>query len=311
MDKKIEFYFKNDVEWRDWLSENYIKTNYNNKKLIAEKIFQKVGGDCLEILAKNGLERKDFTRGTLPDFFTDISNKGFDFNFTTRCATIEKAIENHQYYNKSTKEATAQTIESIVPEIVSFYQQAKEIYGQFVLIKLALKSIIPLAVLNNINQELETIKEDNSIRLNAEFNQLISDHIKDQPAPFIYERIGQRFQHYFIDEMQDTSELQWQNLIPLIDNALAQENSNLLLVGDGKQAIYRWRGGKAEQFINLGADIENPFFIEKNIKTLETNFRSYSEVINFNNSFFQHAANFLQNESYKNLFFDHFVNNKN
>ena len=283
-------------------------TNLKTKLFINEKelkkIFQKVGGDCLEILAKNGLERKDFTRGTLPDFFTDISNKGFDFNFTTRCATIEKAIENHQYYNKSTKEATAQTIESIVPEIVSFYQQAKEIYGQFVLIKLALKSIIPLAVLNNINQELETIKEDNSIRLNAEFNQLISDHIKDQPAPFIYERIGQRFQYYFIDEMQDTSELQWQNLIPLIDNALAQENSNLLLVGDGKQAIYRWRGGKAEQFINLGADIENPFFIEKNIKTLETNFRSYSEVINFNNSFFQHAANFLQNESYKNLFLE-------
>ena len=102
--------------------------------------------------------------------------------------------------------------------------------------------------------------------------------------------------------MQDTSVLQWQNLIPLIDNALAQENSNLLLVGDGKQAIYRWRGGKAEQFIDLGSDVENPFHIQKEIKNLETNFRSYSEVINFNNSFFQHTANFLQNESYKSLF---------
>ena len=272
----------------------------NQKEL--KKSFQKNGKDCLDLIASKDLEPKDFMRGTIPKFFTDIHQKDFNFSFTTRSATIEKAIENHQYYSKSTTDAIAQTIESIVPEIVSFYQQTKEMYSQFVLNKLALKSIIPLAVLNNINQELETIKEDNNIRLNAEFNQLISDNIKDQPAPFIYERIGQRFQHYFIDEMQDTSVLQWQNLIPLIDNALAQENGNLLLVGDGKQAIYRWRGGKAEQFINLGTDIENPFFVEKKIETLETNYRSYSEVINFNNSFFQHTANFLQNESYKNLF---------
>ena len=115
-------------------------------------------------------------------------------------------------------------------------------------------------------------------------------------------RIGQRFQHYFIDEMQDTSVLQWQNLIPLIENALAQENSNLLLVGDGKQAIYRWRGGKAEQFIDLGSNEVNPFNIQKEIKNLETNYRSYSEIIKFNNTFFSHTANFLHNESYKNLF---------
>ena len=125
-------------------------------------------------------------------------------------------------------------------------------YQQLIQTKLVLKNIIPLAVLNNINQELHQIKEDNNIRLNAEFNQLISDNIQDQPAPFIYEIIGQKFMHFFIDEMQDTSVLQWENLIPLIGNSLAQENTSLLLVGDAKQAIYRWRGGKASQFIELG-----------------------------------------------------------
>lgn len=274
-----------------------------NQKLLEES-FQKVGEECLQLIANNNLEKKDFLRGTIPNFFGDIHQKSFNFNFISRSETIEKALENHQYYSKSTADTIAQTIESIIPEIIVFYQHAKEIYAQYVMCKLALKSVIPLAVLNNVHQELELIKEDNNIRLNAEFNQLISDHIKDQPAPFIYERIGQRFQHYFIDEMQDTSVLQWQNLIPLIDNALSQENSNLLLVGDGKQAIYRWRGGKAEQFINLGTGKENPFFIEKEIKNLETNFRSFSEIINFNNSFFQHAAHFLQNESYKKLFFE-------
>ena len=85
--------------------------------------------------------------------------------------------------------------------------------------------------------------------------------------------------HFFIDEMQDTSVLQWENLITLIGNSLAQENTSLLLVGDAKQAIYRWRGGKASQFIELGLknkEATNPFLIEKKIKELLVNYRSYS-----------------------------------
>ena len=281
-----------------------LKTKLTKHQQALKLSFKKLGEDCLEIISNANLETKDFTRGTIPKFFNDVAIKNFNFDFIKRSETIQKAIDNNQYYNKTASEDVITSIESIVPKIVSFFNQLKELHQQFTLNKLTLKSVIPLAVLNHINSELTNIKEDNNLRLNAEFNQLISDNIKDQPAPFIYERIGQRFMHYFIDEMQDTSVLQWQNLIPLIDNALAQENSNLLLVGDGKQAIYRWRGGKAEQFIELGSGEENPFFIPKEKENLETNFRSYSEVVNFNNSFFQHTANFLQNESYSKLFLD-------
>ncbi|MBT4414491.1 MAG: UvrD-helicase domain-containing protein [Polaribacter sp.] len=276
---------------------------YSHQKELKEAI-KNVGAAFLDLIENHGIAHKDFMRATIPKFFLDLSAKSVNIDFLKRSETIEKAIENHQYYSKTTTTAVASLIENIVPEIINLYAQSKDLYNQFLMNKLALKNIIPLAVLNNINIELEQIKEENNIRLNAEFNQLISDNIKEQPAPFIYERIGQRFQHYFIDEMQDTSELQWQNLIPLIDNALAQENSILLLVGDGKQAIYRWRGGKAEQFIELGSPLKNPFHVKKEIKSLETNFRSYSEVINFNNSFFQHTANFIQNDSYKNLFIE-------
>ena len=276
---------------------------YSHQKELKEAI-KNVGEAFLDLIENHGIAHKDFMRATIPKFFLDLSAKSVNIDFLKRSETIEKAIENHQYYSKTTTTAVASLIENIVPEIINLYAQSKDLYSQFLMNKLALKNIIPLAVLNNINIELELIKEENNIRLNAEFNQLISDNIKEQPAPFIYERIGQRFQHYFIDEMQDTSELQWQNLIPLIDNALAQENSNLLLVGDGKQAIYRWRGGKAEQFIELGSPLKNPFHVKKEIQSLETNFRSYSEVINFNNSFFQHTANFIQNDSYKNLFIE-------
>ncbi len=258
----------------------------------------------LTLLEKNNLERKDFYRGSIPKFFEDVSIKCEYFNFLSRKETIDKYIKNKQYYTKTLSEYKKQTIEELIPDIKNYYSKIEQLYGRFILNKLAIKSIIPLAVLNNINLELETIKEENNIRLNAEFNQLISDNIKDQPTPFIYEKIGQRFQHYFIDEMQDTSVLQWQNLIPLIGEALAQKNSSLILVGDGKQAIYRWRGGKAEQLIDLSSESKSSFHVDKEIKILSTNYRSFSEIINFNNSFFKHVSKFINNKSYKNLYLE-------
>ena len=277
-----------------------------NKSELLEEIKSK-GETALNIIENAGLEVKDFSRGTFPKFLKDLSEFTSSFDFKKRSETIDKAIENHNFYTKTAKPEIKNSIEGILPDLITIFDQSKEIYGHLILCQLALKSLIPLAVLNNINTELNTIKKDNNIRLNAEFNQLIANNIKNQPSPFIYERIGQRFMHYFIDEMQDTSTLQWKNLIPLIDNALAQENSNLLLVGDGKQAIYRWRGGKAEQFINLGSSDKNsanPFQITKTAKTLEINYRSFSEIINFNNNFFQHSAALLQNKSYEQLFID-------
>ncbi|SHM86243.1 exodeoxyribonuclease V subunit beta [Polaribacter sp. KT 15] len=283
------------------------KLQQKNKKIEAS--FEELGNKVLSFINQNGLNISDFAyTGEYFKHFKKFTKLRFlksdELKFDGRLNTT---IENEKnLFAGKTSADVKETIKDISPELRAFYYESKVLYENnfsgYLLNKIALKSIIPLAVLNNINSELNTIKEDNNIRLNAEFNQLISDNIKDQPAPYIYERIGQRFQNYFIDEMQDTSELQWQNLIPLIDNALAQENSNLLLVGDGKQAIYRWRGGKAEQFIDLGSENGNHFHIQKNVQNLETNYRSYSEVINFNNSFFQHTAKFIQNESYKKLF---------
>lgn len=273
-----------------------------HQKEIKEGL-QEIGNKGLQIIEEVQLNHKDFYRSMLPNHFVALSQNPEKAKFFED-SKLRERIEENNFYSKSKPDAIKASIEGVLPDLLNLYMKSEKMYQQHLMNKLVLKSIIPLAVLNYINIELTEIKEENNLRLNAEFNQLISDNIKDQPAPFIYERIGQRFMHYFIDEMQDTSVLQWQNLIPLIDNALSQENANLLLVGDGKQAIYRWRGGKAEQFINLGSEAENPFYISKEIKTLETNYRSFSEVINFNNSFFQHTANFLQNENYKQLFIE-------
>jgi hypothetical protein len=112
--------------------------------------------------------------------------------------------------------------------------------------------------------------------------------------------MGEKYHHILIDEFQDTSVLQWMNFIPLIENALAGGFFNLV-VGDGKQAIYRWRSGDVEQFNALpaipGSELNHVLSQREQVLTrhfekvnLEQNFRSKTEIVGFNNRFFRVIA---------------------
>ena len=116
-----------------------------------------------------------------------------------------------------------------------------------------------------------------------------------------------RYQHYFLDEFQDTSTLQWNNLIPLISNSvegesLSGQKGSLFLVGDPKQSIYRWRGGDMNQFIDLVNNIKNPFQISASQETLKTNYRSFKEIVDFNKGLFQIISNSFENKYYRRLY---------
>lgn len=302
---------ENDVNQLKKLDKNSIqdfidlKKRLKRKNIDIESQFKEIGNKGLEVITSMNLEHNDFYRSMLPNHFKNLAQNLEKATFFDQNKLRER-IEENTLYSKSKSEDVKTSIEEITPTLLELYSQSERLYEDYTRNNLVLKSLIPLAVLKHINVSLNEIKEQNNIRLNAEFNQIISDQIKGEPAPFIYERIGEKFQYYFIDEMQDTSELQWKNLIPLIENALVSETTDsdkgsLMLVGDAKQAIYRWRGGKAEQFIELTSE-KNPFTVPKKSKNLDTNYRSYSQIIDFNNQFFTHVSDFFDNEKYKELY---------
>ncbi|PKR79588.1 hypothetical protein CW751_14310 [Brumimicrobium salinarum] len=154
-----------------------------------------------------------------------------------------------------------------------------------------------LALLKHIAKELNEFKEKKNIIGIFEFGQRIAELLKKENAPYIYERLGNRYNHYLLDEFQDTSRLQWVNLIPLVHESIANNYENLI-VGDPKQAIYRFRNGLVEQFVKLPA-IYNPendqnfaqlsnYFLQMGRKvSLEDNYRSRKNIVDFNNSFFE------------------------
>jgi ATP-dependent exoDNAse (exonuclease V) beta subunit len=264
--------------------------------------------NLLELIDKNGIDFKSFSRGTFPNHLESIRDGKFNPRNKTFHEFEDIAI------NKTAKDKAL--IENLIPE---FLQVLSKIYKNFEkrdFYKAFLKNITPLSLLNTVSNELAKIQSEQNILSISEFNAIIHREIQNQPAPFIYERLGERYRHFFIDEFQDTSEMQWQNLIPLIDNALSGQDDfgnkgTLMIVGDPKQSIYRWRGGKAEQFIELSKD-NNPFSNkDKKIEHLDTNYRSYSEVIDFNNAFFKLISSEFSNEDYKNLYENHSFQNTN
>ncbi|HNX80929.1 MAG TPA: UvrD-helicase domain-containing protein [Candidatus Omnitrophota bacterium] len=100
--------------------------------------------------------------------------------------------------------------------------------------------------------------------------------------PELYYRFACRFRHFLIDEFQDTSRLQWENLYTMVDNALSEKGS-LFFVGDKKQAIYRFRGGTVSLIDDIRREFPRTPWIDK---TLDINFRSQKTIVEFNNEVF-------------------------
>ena len=268
---------------------------------VINKENSELAKSLLALIEKNGIDIKSFSAGHFPNHLNNIAVEKFNPNNKTYHEFDDIKI------NKTAKDKLE--IEAIIPELLSVLEtiytkfEKREFYNAF------LKNITPLSLLNTVSNELAKIQKEQNVLSIAEFNAIIYNEIQNQPAPFIYERLGERYRHFFIDEFQDTSEMQWQNLIPLIDNATSSEiegeKGTLMIVGDPKQSIYRWRGGKAEQFIELSKD-KNPFNNpDKKLFTLDTNYRSYSQVIDFNNKFFYYLSTEFNNADYKDLYENH------
>jgi ATP-dependent exoDNAse (exonuclease V) beta subunit len=284
--------------------EDFIEIKAKLTKLCVELKEESItlAKSILDSIEKNGINEKSFSGSYFPNHLKSI----VDGKFNPKNKTYHEFDDIKINKTASDKEI----IETIIPELLSALGSVYAVYQKIDFYEAFLKNITPLSLLNTVSNELNKIQKEQGILSISEFNKLIYDQIQNQPAPFIYERLGEKYKHFFIDEFQDTSEMQWHNLIPLVDNALASEDltgerGSLMIVGDPKQSIYRWRGGKAEQFIALSKEV-NPFVNpDKKLFSLETNWRSYSEVIDFNNELFGFLSDEFTNDDYKDLYKNH------
>ncbi len=288
----------------------------SEKVMIAFMLqFEKHVGDIAKaaesLIRVNGIDNESFSRGKsgIGGYFTHLANGRMDKLVPN--SYVLQTISNDIWCSKKVDTDQQQAIFAISKQLGVYYQQIQDFASgtnliRYKLFRLLAFKLYPLALLSEMEKELSLIQQEKNIIHISEFNRRIAMIVMNEPVPFIYERLGERFQHYLIDEFQDTSRLQWMNLLPLLENSLASGYLNLV-VGDGKQAIYRWRNGCVEQFVNLPlvAEQSDDEFIRQreeilvanySEKLLDTNFRSQQGIVNFNNDFFTQAAGFLHGD---------------
>lgn len=259
--------------------------------------------EALHLIKQHQIALEAFIGGSrgVGFYFHKLAQGDFDLFVEGASATVQDNVRNEKWYPKTIKAHDKQGIDAVATDLANIFYKIEKLREQqsatYLECKLALRCLYQLAVLGELRREVNLLMlERNKVHI-SEFNYRINRIIESEPVPYLYERIGERYHHLLIDEFQDTSQMQWHNLIPLITNALGSNYTNML-VGDTKQSIYRWRSGNAELMVQLPdvptASSDSPIASEIGIfkryyqsHQLQYNFRSMISIVNFNNQLFQ------------------------
>jgi len=276
---------------------------------VANRI-QDHGKTAWSLITGAGLNEQDFNRKStgIGNFFKSVAFGEVDKKINSyHLAAID---ESNWYSAKTTPLSTQAAIDGIADALCDCFNAIRDEREATTKLLTLYRAIDPhlqkMALLKQIRDEfVDLLRKDNRVHI-SEFNKRIKAIVETEPVPFLFERLGSKYNHILIDEFQDTSQLQFANLMPLIENALGSGYFNLA-VGDGKQAIYRFRGGDMDQIVALHRgnltklqrlhgpttwtaeriDALNGQLVPK---TLDTNWRSAQPIVEFNNQFFEFVA---------------------
>ncbi len=272
----------------DWNRYEHLKETLRKEIRDLQKDSELKAKNALAVIQEKGLENSDFAGGgnqSIQYFFDSFLNKGEPNLYPTSEAEAKKI----EHYRKGASK-TGQPKEYLIFEILDFLINSREqiIQNHIKISKKQkiLASLLPLKVNKDIQDELAQIEEENDVVLLSKFNVMIGENLANEPSAFIYEKVGSQFQHFFFDEFQDTSHLQWQNFIPLRDHSVSMDHTSFTLVGDPKQSIYRFRGGDSQLMLNIINKNEiSPK--EAELIVLDKNWRSAKNIVDFNNELYE------------------------
>ncbi|MEW6067320.1 MAG: UvrD-helicase domain-containing protein [Nitrospirota bacterium] len=237
--------------------------------LIKEKIKKSV--ELIEDkINKSGLEKRSNSS------FLDLARKGM-FNDIMKKGLVKPPVKKPGKSNSQLQEAFEdieqlwEKFSGLIGEYASLY--SRSFYSSY------------LKVHKIFTETIESIKRQQDKVFIDDINKYLVKYINNDIVPDVYFRLGETIYHFLIDEFQDTSPIQWRNLFPLIENSLSQ-NGSLLVVGDTKQAIYGFR--EADYKIMKELEDNNPFpSASHKLKSLNTNYRSLSRILDFNEKVFK------------------------
>ncbi|OEK04353.1 UvrD-helicase domain-containing protein [Roseivirga misakiensis] len=252
-----------------------------------ESALKSYGNEALDLITSHGLTVTDFKGGTrsVANTFKKIADGNFELT-----ATFLKAVSGEDtWYTKTSDKAdqieqlTAGKFGEVAQAIVQYIDDYQVEYNTA---RTLVKNMFSYGLLEELNKHLKNYRDEHNVMLISDNNLILRDILDQADAPFIFEKLGSYFKHIMIDEFQDTSNFQWSNLKPLVINALSEDN-NVLIVGDVKQSIYRFRGGNMNLLLSALENDLGAFYTTASNQNLKDNYRSLQEVVAFNNQVFE------------------------
>ena len=293
-----EFYKTKSKELNTLLHEKGFFEQYTKRirtiRDEAEEELKSVAAEFFEALETEGVDITDLSYGKSgpAGYFIKLQNGQYDESIIT--GRVQKALDEGSA-DCWTKKSAPQSLrhfaeETIVPLLEKAESTRKSNWKMYASAVLTLKHLNQLRLLNSIERKVREMNVEANRFLLSDTHTLLHSLIKDTDSPFIFEKIGSHLENVMIDEFQDTSTVQWQNFKVLLEECMShsEEHGNLI-VGDVKQSIYRWRSGDWRMLNNIKSEFPQVSDM-LDIRTLTHNYRSSRRVINFNNAFFERAA---------------------
>jgi len=278
------------VEDRDQLREaikeiNDFRNSFKNS-------ISRLAREAIDILNRNNVEqdmlyqKSRSIRKFLSDAIGDIPQGSLN---TLNAATDEGRYASGKLPSPELQAALEQGLDKKVEAVAKEYKANIRLYRSA---ELLLGNLYALGILNDIAAKMRVLLNEQNKFLLSDAGDILRRIIASEQAPFIYEKAGNRYKNFMIDEFQDTSRVQWHNFLPLINNSIA-EGEDSLVVGDIKQSIYRWRNSDWEIFHRIGESFHPESFRSR---VLQNNWRSSANIIAFNNTVFSLLPSRLENE---------------
>ena len=289
----------------DFASYKAIRQGYAKEAREHESDIRRLAAEMLRELDSIGLDSSMALRG-----------KNGYYGYLCRLAVADdvgkmpgkstvQAFEEGQLTGKKCPAGIAAAAEAALPRLKRLYDGMMRGIVYYNTCNVLKKQLYSTALLNRLDKLIRQYSHENEIIHLSEFNKMINAVVEDEdnPAPFIFERLGNRYRHFLVDEFQDTSIMQWHNLVPLLENGVSQRHESLV-VGDGKQSIYRFRQGDVQQFLRLphvdgmkhhGKTLSLPG--NHVVKELKENRRSGEAIVKFNNEFFSYLARYVYSDN--------------
>ena len=304
MDRVLDDLTEKDKDLLGWFTKQLETALDNGESFHLESSLYEMAEEFGDVNEKFTYDKKKLTelkarcKEIVDTFHKDVYENALCIDTTTWGKTAAKGLAQYAgaqtKYKDSVKAANATTLAKLAETagceaMYALMNPQGRRWKEYRTARMVEKVIFTLGLAEEFYSKLAIIEEEKGVISLDESTSLLRDIIDGSDAPFIYEKLGVRFNHFLLDEFQDTSVVQWENFKPLLANSVSEGYSNII-VGDVKQSIYRWRNS---DWNLLDKEIEESFEGKVNVITLKENWRSTQSIVNFNNEFFTFAADNL------------------